>query len=1250
MSTREDEARRDAGAAGRTQRREQRRGRARKRLAYLAERAGEYDPAALNEAMARLLATPEPAPEPAPPAGRPARGRARKRVRKAFPTGDAQRWVPIGPSVVRNGQAEGSPRVTGRIRDPAVSPDGTRAYAASAKGGVWYTADAGATWNPVGGWADRAARRGGSNNAQACACLLVHFGDTPADDYVLVGTGEPHPWLSAASWSPQGGIGVLAASRPATLTVDQNPWEAEAGLDVLEGRAVYRLARRPGATPGKATDADADRVLAATTRGLFLGTRSHHDGPPARDEWNWVRVTGFHTSAVARTRVTDVVWLPGGANGRVFVAVNGAGVAFSDDIDDATAWQWVANLDPGTMASPVVGRLSLAHATGNRVYVLGELAVGGPPAVNTPTLWQIANADAAAPATPSATTVPGVPAGIWPGQRDYDQAIAVEVTGATDRIYLGGSTVRPYAAGEWAASLWCFETAVPPTPLAPVAGISTTGAPPAGAGADQAGLIGNNVHADVHAIRLTGTAGAGRQVWVGCDGGVFVSAQAGRCNSFLSRATGLAALEPGFLAQHPESGHFLAIGCQDNGTQVRTGDTLWDETMKGDGGGLVFHPRRPVNLVAQYLQGTWLGRPTGGFRDPLHRAAGGVYEGDPPDREHALASFYSSAAAIPLDATTARVAVGTNRVWIADNIGGGGATQWRVLPVQPAGPPPPAPAAAADARPGGNDPPGNHAIGVPPGVALGGVTALRWVTPRDLLAVYQWGLVRYTQDGAGLWLGTRLVPGIASAPDPANTVYTDVCPVPGTQEFYLTTTGNPADPAEDTCFLFAGGAFTGTRLRRRLDQPPPPAVPPPPIVPGPLDPAYAVCLDPADANVVFVGTVTGVWRGVRTPGTADHDWTPFVNGLPQATVQDLAVWRDPEAAAGAPRMLRAAVQSRGLWEVNLAGDEPRRTYVRVHAFDDRRIFPTPMRNPRRSVSTLPAFASPDVVIRPAAGPAAAPGWQLPGSTTIHQGNVPAYQLWTFQTAFRWIYPSVAATGTWSDPFGDLVELHRTVATPASPGRFIDRALWDAVVGGTRLTAAGAVSAAAGDPLAVYRAPWQSAAAPAAVATEVDVVELVRPTRTVNDVWRVFRERSTVDVLVHHRDTRPLAANDAFAILLWRSAPSPTTLLNVNPSGIPAWAAGVAGGGAAAPPAGWNVAGGPLHRLPVPLDARLPRAIPIDLDLSGVSANHHVLLLALVGSSLDSFAEAPAGAVANMTALVQRWPYAAMRIVRVATRS
>src|SRR5262249_48674954 len=145
-------------------------------------------------------------------------------------------------------------------------------------------------------------------------------------------------------------------------------------------------------------------------------------------------------------------------------------------------------------------------------------------------------------------------------------------------------------------------------------------------------------------------------------------------------------------------------------------------------------------------------------------------------------------------------------------------------------------------------------------------------------------------------------------------------------------------------------------------------------------------------------------------------------------VQDLGFWSPAvDDPLPGPTLMRAAVQARGMWEVDLNADEVQRTYARVHPRDDRRRFPTPLGDPRQAPGStnFVTFASPDITVRPAYPRAAAPRWQL-GDDTIRRSNAPRYELWTFQTAFRWIYPAVVADGLWTDLMGDLVQLHRVV--------------------------------------------------------------------------------------------------------------------------------------------------------------------------------------------------------------------------------
>jgi hypothetical protein len=87
----------------------------------------------------------------------------------------------------------------------------------------------------------------------------------------------------------------------------------------------------------------------------------------------------------------------------------------------------------------------------------------------------------------------------------------------------------------------------------------------------------------------------------------------------------------------------------------------------------------------------------------------------------------------------------------------------------------------------------------------------------------------------------------------------------------------------------------------------------------------------------------------------------------------------------------------------------------------------------------------------------------------------------------------------------------------------------------------------------------------------------------------------------------------------------------------------------------NSAGVSLTSLLVPLDATMPRAVPIDVDLQAVPDTHFVMFLAIAGSNVDGLTASPvlvpppAATPPTVVDLVQRWPYAALRVVRIAPR-
>ncbi len=180
------------------------------------------------------------------------------------------------------------------------------------------------------------------------------------------------------------------------------------------------------------------------------------------------------------------------------------------------------------------------------------------------------------------------------------------------------------------------------------------------------------------------------------------------------------------------------------------------------------------------------------------------------------------------------------------------------------------------------------------------------------------------------------------------------------------------------------------------------------------------------------------------------------------------------------------------------------------------------------------------------------------------------------------------------------------------------------------------------------------------ATEIDLMECVRPPTDLAGVWACSASRppsrccSTTATRVRWRPARrtPCCCGGP--------TPSPANLLALGPADVVAFLGLCATAGKVqAAPAGWKVAGpavgAALASLTLPLDARIPRALSFDVDLTppDVNANDYVLFLAVAWSDLDLFTMVPnlppAPATPTVVDLALGWPYAALRLVQVAAR-
>jgi hypothetical protein len=1098
------------------------------------------------------------------------------------PTGDAGLWVPIGPSTVMKGQAGSRPRVAGRVRDLAISPDGQRAYAATANGGVWYSSDAGGTWSPLGNWVPTPTSAPIDRAAQplTCGCLLVTFGaaaDGSADD-VYVGTGELVPRTEGLPGSQLGGVGVLHLDKPlpdALADPFGRHWKREAKN--LTGVGIYRLARDPG---------NPNTLVAATSIGLF--TRS---GAFVEDS-DWTRVTAspFNFTAADFKRTSDVAWaaaptglwvaLMAGSDTGVYTSTGGLAGPFQKVA--------LANVVLDSQVGVADARLGLALAPSDPtvVYALGS----------GPRLWRISGM------TP--TPVQGIPDKLFRSASDqsyYDLAITVHPDNK-DIVVLGGAAV--YADNQWSASIFKCT-------IAAAGGGLNAGFLPTNQNtpANDPTFIGNGVHSDVHQLRFL-KVGTDFHMWVGCDGGVFRSRNSGNQYTFLASNSGLAVLEPGFVASHPESDAFVIVGAQDNGALLRVGDTVWmrSDEIGGDAGCALIHPVKKRYFAAQYNQATWSSNGT--LDPPVMRGTAPNAERD----ENQNAFFYSGADLRTVGAAKqVRLVIGTNRVWLAD--------KWDPDPH------PPAPTTWVT-LPSKTDPRAGTAADVTTDTydkRTGSIVTCRWVDDSRLLVLMQSTqpdgqdsvVLMLTLKADGTWERKEISKHVNKCSDYSNgdisQPTSDYLPPLGgwsdlaihdptrgaNGSFYVACTGHVhidhdnviESDRMDTLWWYDGSSKWYPTTLRTANSPPDNV--------GTKAPAYAVLCDPGDPTVVYVGTALGVWRGAVTFAgpTPTWKWQQFSNGLPEAPVQDLSLYQ------GAVKLLRAAIQSRGVWEVDISAvpGPTRRTFLRVHANDARRADTTSPVNPMRDgPANWPWNASPDVRIRPAplAGGETAPA--APASLPWNGSAPDVYLLWIFQTALHKLDPLCRANGMWTEQFAARLAAH----TPAE-GNAISATRWNAVV-----TAAN-----------VFSAPWDG------TPTEADLFELIKengqsqnPALGPPEISVVKPRQHLIDVLVHHRDLRPVAASDVRVALLRRPLLEPV-------AGWPSigitmdWKSKVEiliGGGAPGFVDGWTIADttSGMRQPSVDVDARLPRVVTFTVDFTGAAPGSRFLLLAVVHSVPD----------------------------------
>jgi hypothetical protein len=1230
----------DAGAAQAAEGKDDAGGRA----GYNARRrSGSAD--ALARALLREAAT-------ATPRAR-AAGRARPR---GFPPTDTLLWQPLGPSVLLGGQAEGAPRVTGRVNAICVHPGGLRAYAASANGGVWATTDGGKRWQSVAGLASTNiadVKRPAHRNVSAA--LHVLWRDPPAgNELVFMGTGEPHPMREGRPGHGEDGLGIFVADKPLTAAA-LDPWQREAKH--LVNDVVYGFASSP----------DGSVVVAATASGLY-----QRPPDPVAADAPWTPVPGMPTPANGKV-CTSVLWTAG----------DPASVTPANQRRPERLWVWISdgtnnglwvrdatNLAAGFVSVPVDaansafgfvperGVLAAAVALPAFVWLLQDLGGGATG------LFRIANTKAAEGA-PKALAVENVP-DIFHGTGWYNVALAVD-PGNENRVAVAGNF---YGTPSIAADADILTTVDGATRSYDAAILLDTVVPKTGSPARlvygalprASQMIGVGVHPDVHALAFSN---GGASLWTGCDGGVYRNDRPGTSVAgFYAVNEGLSISETNFLGASVVHEGDLMVGLQDNGVGARVSGSVWRVVILADGGGIVREPTRPERWIAQYTNGTWstpAGYSTGG---PLAWAAT-VATSRLNSTENDAAAFYTLPSSIGHTRGATKIGqflIGTTRPWYTDDNG----TTWCTLPT------------ATDAR---------SVVG---GVVtwnnaqddLGSkIYACRWQDPDTawvLTGNAVWQLTRtpgsHAAGGPGTWTKPALkvldknAPASTdegkakkrTPPDPnaplallrSSPHWLEIEPnfvpaagaVPARAALYLGTIGHPTVANVDTLWWYDGSTWMSTELLTRgYNGTPLPA------------PVTAILVDPALPDEVWVGTSVGVVHGKRSAvasppaggRTFKWDWTMHLNGLPEAPVEDLVLYKD-----GTLRLLRAAIGARGVWELRLDQEVvPALTYLRVHE-GDLRHRPSARLLQGDGTTERPWHASPDI------RPRLAPSTTLTGPTTAAPWTrltpPDKVRLQRFQAALRSSTGDVriVANGLWDGYFSEVLRERGAPSTPVVPAPpapllpqstvRIDPAYFAAHFKSNHRLAE----------------PW--GAGPPTLADLIELTPPIEEGAATEAACKLAAKPWKVEVVVHHRGRAARPGADVRVTLLWFMDPTVKNRMAFNEparwAAIPGdWTAPVQTvlnradgiGSSAALPSGWHYAlgtnttsrhlgiGGSID----PLNAGIAS---FDLNLAGLPKDRLVLLVAVLRAGADIV-------LPNLPLrqLVLEQPAVAVRAVRIA---
>lgn len=533
-------------------------------------------------------------------------------------------WQAYGPAPINGGQTPTSaPRfpsdVSGRTVAIAFDDVNDHVYIGAAQGGIWRSADNGATWSVL---TDSLA----SVAVGAIAVVPPSTVGDPATIYF--GTGE-----SSASCDSYAGVGLYKSTDGGAT------WTGPIQAADFANRAIASIA---------VDRADPDHVILTTSSGIFgtacvaaltLPDRGVFNSVDGGLTWTKQTAGNLRFAVVMQDPQVDTTWWVGGRTSAASIdPANEGGLRKS--VDNGLTWTQVAGIGGLPALSTLWGRTWVTGTTDADFPAQSVLYIG-----NALTAAGFGQGSVFKSVDSGATWTEVTAArGYCNAQCFYDNPVYVE-PGEEQIFYTGGAGASTVA-------------------VLPSQFMRTNNGGTSFADKVRSADSTNALHADVHFI--SSWPSEPNRLWVSNDGGVWRSDDRG--DNWVNVNSNLQTTQFSGCDLHPTDGAQLYAGAQDNGTMGREVANNWKHLDFGDGGFAKVDQGDPDNLVHTYFNQTnnliGVGFTTAGFATTM-----GFYNGSfAPGNGIPITERVRFYAPIHLDrGNSDTLYYGTNRLWKAPN-------------------------------------------------------------------------------------------------------------------------------------------------------------------------------------------------------------------------------------------------------------------------------------------------------------------------------------------------------------------------------------------------------------------------------------------------------------------------------------------------------------------------------------------------------------------------------------------------------